>query len=195
MAGIILNKSVPADSRILVLGAGGGTELKAFATAQPEWQFDGIDPSAEMIRLAEINLGRLSSRVNFHEGYIDDAPSGPFDAAVCLLTLHFLDKEERLRTVREVFKRLKPGAPFIVAHHSFPNSESEKDRWLGLYAAFSVLSGIPAEQAENGIKPMKERLPVLSPEEDEKIFNEAGFRDINLFYAAFTFKGWFCYKP
>jgi len=39
------------------------------------------------------------------------APDGPFDAAACLLTLHFLAQDERRQTVREVYRRLIPGAP------------------------------------------------------------------------------------
>ena len=37
---------------------------------------------------------------------------------------------------------------------------------------------------------MKEHLPVLSPEEDEALLRAAGFSDVELFYAALTFKGW-----
>lgn len=33
-------------------------------------------------------------------------------------------------------------------------------------------------------------LPVLAPEEDAEILCAAGFSDVQLFYAAFTFKGW-----
>lgn len=195
MASIIIGQKIPNEGRILVLGAGGGLELAAFAQMQPQWRFEGIDPSGEMIQLAKTVLGPLSSRVNFHEGYIYSAPEGPFDAAVSFLTLHFLEKDERLKTVKEIFKRLKHGSPLIVVHHSFSNTDFEKNRWLELYADYGISSGIPAEQAKAGIQPMKERLPVLSPVEDEEILRAAGFTDINLFYAALTFKGWFCYKP
>jgi tRNA (cmo5U34)-methyltransferase len=111
------------------------------------------------------------------------------------LTLHFLPEEERRRTVREVHRRLGPGAPFVVAHHSFPNTEPERDKWLARYAAFSVASGgLPLVQAAKGISSMKERLPVLSPEQDVAILRDAGFRDIELFYAGLTFKGWVGYR-
>ena len=195
MTGILLAEKAPVNGRILVLGAGGGLELKAFAETHPEWRFDGVDPSAEMIQLAKTTLGALSSRVDFYESYIDGAPEWPFDAAACLLTLHFLEKDERLRTVNEIFRRLKPGAPFVVAHHSFPNKEAEKDKWLALFAAFADASGVPFPQAEKSINAMKERLPVLSPREDEALLRQSGFTSIDLIYAAFTFKGWVCYKP
>ena len=106
------------------------------------------------------------------------------------MTLHFLPHEERLRTVREVARRLKPGAPFIVAHHSFPLDR--QDAWLARNAAFVVAAGVPAEQAQNSIRTMKEKLPVLPPATDEAVLHDAGFTDIELFYAAFTFKGWVC---
>src|SRR3546814_7306508 len=60
----------------------------------------------------------------------DLAPAGPFDGATCLLTLHFLDTEERIRTAAEIRKRLKPGAPFVAAHGSFPQGAGTRDRWL-----------------------------------------------------------------
>lgn len=186
MAALLLTERVPVDGRILVLGAGGGLELKAIAEMQPHWRFTGVDPSAEMLELAQATLGPLGPRVDLLQGYIDDAPMGPFDGAVCLLTLHFLPAPERLRTLAEVHGRLRPGAPFVVAHHSFPNTGPEMDRWLARFAAFSARTGAPAANTAA----MKERLPVLSPEEDVALLQAAGFSDVELFYAALTFKGW-----
>lgn len=194
MTGILLAERVRDDAQVLVLGAGGGLELKAFAEAQPGWRFHGVDPSAEMLALANRTLGPLASRVEFHEGYIDTSPTGPFDAATCLLTLHFIPEEERRRTLAEVHRRLKPGAPFVVAHHSFPQEAGEKAKWLARFAAFAAASGMPAMTPESAAA-MGERLPVLSPEQDERLLREAGFTDATLFYAAFTFRGWVGYKP
>ncbi len=68
---------------MLVLGAGGGLELKAFAQANGEWCFDGVDPSAPMLALARQTMGPFAPRASFHEGYVDAAPEGPFDGATC----------------------------------------------------------------------------------------------------------------
>ena len=45
MATLLLAERAPADARVLVVGAGGGVELKAFAQAHPGWRFAGGDPS------------------------------------------------------------------------------------------------------------------------------------------------------
>ncbi len=193
MALILLAERAPRDARVLVLGAGGGMELKVFAEAKPAWEFDGVDPAAAMLRLAEATLGPLAARVRLHEGYIESAPAGPFDAAACLLTLHFLPAEDRLRTLREMHRRMRPGAPLVVAHFSFPQGEHERSLWLSRYAAFAISSGMEREQAVAASIGIGERLPFLSPEQDEALLREAGFSDVSLFYAGFTFRGWVAY--
>ncbi|WP_113959611.1 class I SAM-dependent methyltransferase [Roseimicrobium gellanilyticum] len=194
MTSLLLAERTPEDARVLVLGAGGGLELKVLAEAHPQWTFDGIDPSAEMLRLATATLGpSLSKRVHLHEGYIDVAPEHPFDAASCLLTLHFIPADERLRTLKEVHRRLKPGAPFVAAHHSIPEGKDERDLWLSRYAAFAISSGVERAHAESARTAIGEKLPILSPEHDEALLREAGFTSVSLFYAAFTFRGWVAY--
>ncbi|QRZ15649.1 class I SAM-dependent methyltransferase [Paracoccus methylovorus] len=190
MAALLLAEHVLENGRVLVLGAGGGLELRAFAQAYPGWRFDGVDPSPDMIAQARDILGAAATRVTFHQGYIDAAPEGPFDGATCLLTLHFLPREERLRTLRQLHRRLRPGAPFAMAHHSFPQADGQQDLWLRRNAAWLVSGGVPEAQAMAGMATMKERLPVLTPEEDAALLAAAGFREVQLFYAALTFKGW-----
>lgn len=193
MTSLLIAERAPHDAQVLVVGAGGGLELKVFAESQPGWRFDGIDPSAEMLKLAEATLGPLVSRVRLHQGYIDVAPEGPFDAATCLLTLHFVAPEERLRTVREIRRRLKPGAPLVVAHLSFPQGEPERALWLSRYVSFAISSGVDPESATNARSAIAAQLPILSPEQDEAILRDAGFTDVSLFYTGFTFRGWVAY--
>lgn len=193
MAAVLLAECVPQDGQVLVLGAGGGLELEAFAQAQPGWRFLGIDPSAEMLKLADTTLGPLAQQVELLEGYIDAAPDTLFDGATCLLTLHFLSTEQRLHTLKELRRRLKPGAPLIVAHFSFPQGEGEKARWMDRYAAFATASGVPQADARRAADAIGERLPILSPELDVALLHQAGFEAVELFYTGFTFRGWVAY--
>ena len=61
------------------------------------------------------------------------------------------------------------------------------------YAAFGEASGIARADAQRAITAIAERLPLLSPEQEVEVLQEAGFKDIELFYAGFTFKGWVAY--
>lgn len=193
MTGVLLSERVSGEARILVLGAGGGLELKALSDCYPDWSFVGIDPSEEMLELARLTLGPLSARAALQQGLIFDAPEGPFDGATCLLTLHFLSMEERLRTLQALRKRLHPGAPLVVVHSSFPQESGERPVWLNRYAAFAEAAGVDAEtiaQARSAV----EALPHLqNPPVDESLLSEAGFSRVALFYAGFTWRGWVAY--
>jgi tRNA (cmo5U34)-methyltransferase len=194
MATLLLAERAPHDARVLVLGAGGGLELMAFAQAQPGWTFDGVDPAAEMLGLAERTLGPLASRARLHLGYIDAAPDGPFDAASCLLTLHFVGVAERRRTLAEIRRRLKPGAPFALVHFSCPQGEGERALWLSRYAAFLAASGVAPDTAASArVAAIDSQLTILTPEQDEAMLREAGFSNVSLFYAGLTFRGWVAY--
>lgn len=194
MAAVLIDEQAPPNASVLVLGAGGGLETKAFAQAHPGWTFDAVDPAAAMLDLAATALEPHASRVRMHHGYIDDAPSGPFDAATSLLTLHFLGQEERRRTAAEVRRRLAPGAPFVVMHLSFPQRDDvQRELWMRRHEANLVASGIDPADAEKMRTTIAAELPALTPEQDRAILQEAGFTDVTEFFSAFTFRGWVGY--
>lgn len=190
MMSLLLAERTPADGRVLVLGAGGGLELKSLADDHPGWTFDGIDPSADMLRLAEQTVVPHGVRVRLHEGYIAAAPEGPFDAATCLLVMHFVPRDQRLETLKQVRGRLKAGAPFVIAHISFPQAEPERSLWISRHVSYGGTDPANAESARQAIAT---RLTILSPDEEEQMLRNAGFSDISLFYAGFSFRGWVAY--
>lgn len=194
MATILMAEHAPEDARILVLGAGGGLETKAFAEARPGWTFDAVDPAAAMLDLAVKMLEPHASRVRFHHGYIDDAPPGPFAAATSLLTLHFLAPDERLRTAAAVRQRLSPGAPYVVVHASIPHrDDAERALWMRRHRANVVASGVDPADADRMITAVNDEVPVLTPAQDRTILEQAGFRDVTEFFSAFIFRGWVGY--
>jgi tRNA (cmo5U34)-methyltransferase len=187
MAMLLLSERTQRAAHILVVGAGGGMELKAMAEAQPGWTFTGVDPSAAMLDLGRRFIEPFNDRIELMEGTIGAAPSGLFDGATCLLTLHFLDRHERLLTLKESRRRLKPGARLVVAHHSVPSGGAE--RWMARSAAFADRANIDWGKATATAVRMA-GLPLLPVAEEEELLSEAGFFDVELFYAAFSFRGW-----
>lgn len=190
MVTLLVAGRVPGDARILVVGAGGGAELDALARAHAGWRFVGVDPSAPMLDLARAMLGPRAGRVEFHEGDATTASAGPFDAATCLLTMHFVPHGERLPTLREIHRRMKPGASFVMAHMSFPQASGERDTWLGRYAAFAIASGVDPDAARRAAAAIGANLPLVAPEGEEALLAQAGFGGTRLFYAGLAFRGW-----
>jgi tRNA (cmo5U34)-methyltransferase len=154
-----------------------------------------LDLAAQRLQSAGVPGGRVA----LHHGYVQSAPAGPFDGATCLLTFHFVPREERVPMAAEIRRRLKPGAPLVVAHLSVADGDEgpggeggagERDLWLSRYAAFQVASGVPLEHAARARDKIAAELAVLTPQEDEAILREAGFTDVQRFYMGFAFRGW-----
>ncbi|MDG5494600.1 class I SAM-dependent methyltransferase [Niveispirillum sp. BGYR6] len=188
MTTLLISEQAPDAAHILVVGAGGGLEISAMAKARPAWRFTGVDPSPAMLDIAKQTTLACAERTELILGRAIDAPAGPFDGAVCLLTLHFLDKSERLGTLQEIRRRLMPGGVFVAAHHT--DVEGKAEAWLARSAAFAGGASAAPSQAAATAKAMAERLPLLSSTEEEKCFREAGFCEPALFYAALSFRGW-----
>ncbi len=193
MTSMLLGERTPADGRVLVLGAGGGLELQALADRHPGWSFDGVDPSADMLRTAEQTIGEHKHRVRLHEGYIDIAPEGPFDAATSILTFHFIPREQRGETLQQIRRRLKPGAPFALAHISFPQTEPERSQQIARHVAFGAGGVYDPSRAEAFAQAAASKLAILAPEEEEAMLRENGFDGVTLFYAGLSFRGWIAY--
>ncbi|WP_342634287.1 class I SAM-dependent methyltransferase [Lichenibacterium minor] len=160
------------------------------AEAHPRWTFVGVDPAREMLLQAERVLGRAMERVMLAEGYIDAAPAGPFDAATYLLSIRLRKTAERETTVRAIHRRLRPGAPFVAAHGSFPQADNARSRWLVRCEAYTIASEADPEQAGKARAADEAHLPALTPEDDAAILARGGFHDVELFYAAFTWRRW-----
>ncbi len=188
MTMLLLAEQAPHAAHVLVVGAGGGMETRAMAAAQPGWRFTGVDPSPAMLDLAQQTVKPFADRVHLLEGTADQAPAGPFDGATCLLTLHHIDRGERLHTLREIHRRLKPGASIVVAGHSAPGPDPL--RWMTRSVAFGSAAGLDWTKAADTARMMAERLPLLAPADEEALLREAGFVDVAMFYAAFSFRGW-----
>jgi tRNA (cmo5U34)-methyltransferase len=147
-----------------------------------------------MLALAREALGAHADRVTLHEGYVSQAPCGPFDAATCLLTLHFVSREERVNTLREIRRRLRPGSPLLTLHHSVPHGPT-RPRWLERAARYASGGEGDTAQIASTAATIAAHLPILAPEDDEAVLNQAGFRDVGTFYSALTLRGWVSYTP
>lgn len=191
MAAQLIHERVGDAARLLVLGAGGGLELEAFAGLHPGWRFTGVDPAAEMLKAARerVDAAGAGDRVELIEGLIDDAPAGPFDAATCLLTLHFVpDDGGKLETLELIRKRLKPGAPFVLVDLCI--GEADGDLRRDRYATFALNSGADPDDVAQTKARLVDVLHTVSAQRDADLLAQAGFRDIDLFYAGLSWRGW-----
>lgn len=192
MTGVLLRDAIGDDGRILVVGAGTGAELLALGEMGPQWRFTACDPAPDMLAVARERLAGhpVEARAALHACIADDLPAGEsaFDAATCLLVMHFLpDDGSKLALLKSIAARLKPGAPLILADmHEDPASE----RWqriLRAWAGWQKTNGIDPVMVERGLEHVRRSVHFVPRARLEALFDEAGFEPSMDFWHAFQF--------
>lgn len=187
----LLTETAGADGNILILGAGGGHELEAFSKARPDWKMIAVDPAPEMLKQAKLKLGEVAERIDWIEGFIQDAPPMQADAATCLLTLHIIpDDETKLETLKQIRTRMKPGGCFALVDNCIDMAGPDADSLLDRFVEYAVDSGVPREQVGGFRDKLKEAATTRSPEQEEHLLQAAGFTELELYYVGLSWRGW-----
>jgi len=155
-----------AAASLLFVGLGTGAELVPYNRFDvPGWSFTGVDPSDAMLAVARTRLEAegLLARTRLHVGELHSLPAGPlFDGAQMLGVLHHLAAADRAPLLRELTRRLKPGAPLVVGCRVGMDPELwdiELRRWRA--------HGAPAEELQRRRQAMSS-IPVV--ESDAAMF-------------------------
>ena len=118
MGRILLQNSLTASAKLLVVGCGTGFELINYCQHNPEWRLTGVEPSQEMSAIAQEKLTNqgFSERADLHTGYIDTlTKTEPMDAATLILVMHFVPNDgAKLQLLQNIAQHLKPGADLIL---------------------------------------------------------------------------------
>ncbi len=114
------------SDRVLEMGCGTGTvTLMVAQRTERDCETVGIDPSPEMLARARAKLAAAPiPRVTFLEAGGDRLPfpAGHFDAVIFFLALHEMVHADRLASVREALRLLKPGGHVVVGELRRPES-------------------------------------------------------------------------
>lgn len=183
---------------VLVVGAGGGNEIAAWGPSNPTWTLTGVDISEEMLGMASAKIDQhgLEQRVKLILGTIDDVPQSEtkFDAASCILVLHFIqDVEEKLKLLKGIKVRLKPGAPFVLVTAFGDPSDAEFPHRLDVWGSFWLDAGREKEKVEELVKKGIMAISFLSDNQIVGLLEQAGFTKITRFYTTGLFGGWMCH--
>lgn len=197
LAQTFLRTNLDENASVLVIGGGGGNELKAFGPRNPGWTFTAVDPSKAMLGAAQMKARAegMESRVELIHGTVADVPEGAvFDGATCILVLHFVPElADKLALLKKLRSHLEAGAPFVLVSKYGDPEDEEFQALVGLWKNYWLdMTDLPEEKVE---ALMKSTLVDASvPEETvRELLAEAGFHKIAKFFKTNHFGGWLCY--
>lgn len=194
----ILRSHLPERANLLIVGAGSGMELVKFGQGKSQWQMLGVDPSSNMLAIAQQKIDQhgLSERVKLFQGYTNGLHETPlYDAATCILVMHFVpDDGAKLALLQSIAQRMKSSAAFILVDMFGSKGTREFEQMISVIKIFWSEMGMKQktrmellETVNKGVYPIPEPRVV-------ELLQQAGFENIMRFYTGLWVGGWVATK-
>jgi ubiquinone/menaquinone biosynthesis C-methylase UbiE len=119
---LVKQAKVEAGQRVLDLACGSATLAILLKTAAPKAEITGVDGDPKILEIAREKTRKDDLEIQFDEAMSFALPYADafFDKAVSSLFFHHLTRENKLKTLREVFRVLKPQGEFHIADWGLP---------------------------------------------------------------------------
>lgn len=188
-----LGARLPDEARILVAGAGTGTEVLLYAAHRPGWRFVAVEPSPDMLAILKARVAQagLGERVEIVEGVVEDADAGlRLDAAIAHLVSHFIKGDaDKLAFFRAIAARLAPGAGLF--HLDYLPQEG---RFEPAYRSWARLAGQTESEAEAMEKRIRGGWDAADEDRLAGLLRAAGFDEPRPFFRALDYHGLTSYR-
>ena len=126
--------AVRAPHRVLDIGCGTGSLLLMIKRKYPEVEVVGLDPDPRALARAGRKAQRSRVRVQLDQGFADELPypDGSFDRVLSSFMFHHVESSDKLKTLREARRVLKPGGRFHLMDFAKADSMSAGRiaRWI-----------------------------------------------------------------
>lgn len=160
---LVRQAGIEKDNRVLDLGCGTATLTLLIKKTHPEAEVVGLDGDLKVLEIAKAKAVKTGLKIALERGMAFELPypDRSFDRVLSSLVFHHLTRDNKVRTLKEVFRALKPGGELHVADWGKPQNTLMRVAFL----LVQMLDGFnTTADSVNGLLP--------------ELFSQAGFEDI-----------------
>lgn len=160
---LVKQAGLACGQQVLDLACGTGTLAILIKKHQPGVKLSGIDGDRKVLSIAARKVQKAQVEVRFQQALSFALPysEAQFDRVLSSMFFHHLAWDDKVRTVREVYRVLKPGAEFHVADWGGAANRLMR----GLFLTVQLLDGFISTRDH-----VAGRMPAL--------FTDNGFSDV-----------------
>lgn len=190
----LIDPDLPRGGRVLVVGAGTGIEIVHLKRARPDLCIHGVDPSDQMLELAERRVAEagVGDGVTLQLGYAADVPiDAPFDAATLINVLHFVpDDGSKAALLADIARRLRPGGVFVFYDLHGGDTPEEHERYLAAWRRYWKIRDMSPEEMQDFNDRIREGIHFAPASRSIELALAAGFVEPERFYKSLLYGGW-----
>lgn len=114
---LIVQANISVNHKVLDFGVGTATLSLLLSKKQPELHIEGIDVDNKILGIAKEKIKEESAKITLtkYDGIKLPYPDNSFDRVITSLVFHHLDKEQKLNSLSEIKRVLKPGGELHIA--------------------------------------------------------------------------------
>ncbi|MCI0350060.1 MAG: class I SAM-dependent methyltransferase [Acidobacteriales bacterium] len=152
---------IAAGDWVLDIGCGTGTMVLLIKRLYPAVEVIGLDPDPKALARARRKAERAQASIQLDQGFSTGLPyaDASFDRVLSSFMLHHVPADQKLGTLGEVLRVLKPGGSFHMLDFSKPPSNG-----VGFFARWAHSSHHLAENTEDSILGMMRQAGFRNPE-------------------------------
>ena len=124
---LLAQANLQNNQTILDLACGTGTLCIGIKRRFPEAKIFALDVDKEILQLARNKAKKYQAKITFEQGFSDNLPFADetFDRVFSTLAFHHLNRKQKIKTIGEILRVLKPNGEFHLADYGLPRNKSQ----------------------------------------------------------------------
>jgi tRNA (cmo5U34)-methyltransferase len=184
------------DTNVYDIGTSTGKVISSLSSCYSNKQikYIGIDNSKEMYEKA---IQNFKDSKNIEIINQDATKNYSFENAsliTCFLTMQFIPQKFRQGLSDEIYKGLNKGSAFIMIEKVIGSNARFNEIWTELYHELKLKNGLSESHVFAKAKAIRGVMKPYTVDENIEILENAGFRDIDIFFKWNNFVGFVAIK-